>query len=507
MVPRLHKRGMSFKGVCTYVLSDADKKKTADRVLWTDTLNLEASPGEAWRQMHATWQDRVRLKRTAGVDLRGRDNTKPVLHMTLSWHPADGPTPEHMKEASLSALKAIGLDGHQVLMAAHDDKKHPHIHLIINTVDPKTGRTAPMKYTKERLSRWAEAYEKEHGLRIEQRVENNERRDKLKAQRKRNAADILMSAENGVPPPDVMPYVPVKGQSPVRAEWLEQQKLVAQMQSMRESHAHSHRSDGSALAARHADEHRGAWQGMKDAIDQVRAEVSNEYRPRWRELFEKQRKEIAYLENATVDQTVRRGSINTTKRYRGRNIVERAFFVYRNRDRLGYHLPLSPKQMTELIASPDKLMKRVLDRQDDDRRFLGKLQRRHANELGEQVKERHRATIEMLAARHRSERETLADRQRVYDNERTAFARTKDGPSGYSDLSPEASSPRPFKRGPANERISDTFAKMAENRAPPVAGQFKQAAAPEKLSRAEQIRRGMEKWRKRNRDRDQGREL
>ena len=27
MVPRLHKRGMSFKGVCTYVLSDAGKEE------------------------------------------------------------------------------------------------------------------------------------------------------------------------------------------------------------------------------------------------------------------------------------------------------------------------------------------------------------------------------------------------------------------------------------------------------------------------------------------------
>jgi len=498
---------MSFKGVCTYVLNDADKKKTSDRVLWTDTHNLNASPGEAWREMHATWQDRVRLKRTAGVDLRGRDNTKPVLHMTLSWHPDDRPTPDHMKEASLSALKAIGLDGHQVLMAAHDDKKHLHMHLIINTVDPATGRTAPMKYTKERLSRWAEAYEKEYGLRIEQRVENNERRDKLKAQRERNATEILMAGEQGKVPPEAMPYVPVKGRSPNRTEWMARQDIIAQMTAMRERHEQPYSRDRSVLASKHKQQHDDIWQSMKAATEQVREHVSSEYRPRWRELFQKQRKEVAYLENAVVDQTVRRGSIKTTKRNRGRNILERALFVYQNRDRLGYHLPLSPKEMTELIANPDKLMKRVLARQDDDRRFLGRLQRRRANELGDVIKQQHRTRIENLAAQHRAERQELADQHKTAVDDHASFAQAKEELASQAQASPEPAPPRPFKRGPANERMSDTFAKVAENPTPPAARQFKQAAASEKLSRAEQIRRDMEAWRKRNDGKDFGREL
>jgi len=427
--------------------------------------------------MHATWRDRVNLKRSAGVDLRGRDNTKPVLHMTLSWHPDDKPTPEHMKAASLSALKAIGLDGHQVLMAAHDDKKHLHMHLIINTVDPSTGRTAPLKYTKERLSRWAEAYEKEHGLRIEQRVENNERRDKLKAQRAGNAAEILMADKQGKEPPKPMPYVPVKGQSPNRTEWLAHQDIIAQMKAMRERHEQPHQHERSGLASEHKLQHANLWQNMKVATEQVREHVSNEYRPRWRELYQKQRKEVAYLENVTLDQDVRRGSIKTTKRYHGRNIIERAIFVYRNRDRLGYHLPLSPKEMTELIASPDKLMKRVLDRQDDDRRFLGRLQRRRANELGDVIKQRHRVRMEELSAQHGVERQALADQHKAAANERSSFAQAKEELAAKANASPKSAGPRPFKRG------------------------------PETLSRAEQIRRDMEEWRKRNRGRDQGREL
>ena len=35
---------------------------------------------------------------------------------------------EHMRETALGSLKALGLDGHQVLIAAHGDKEHLHVH-------------------------------------------------------------------------------------------------------------------------------------------------------------------------------------------------------------------------------------------------------------------------------------------------------------------------------------------------------------------------------------------
>lgn len=46
MVPRLQKRGSSFKGVCAYILHDAGKP-TRDRVDWTATLNLVSDPDDA----------------------------------------------------------------------------------------------------------------------------------------------------------------------------------------------------------------------------------------------------------------------------------------------------------------------------------------------------------------------------------------------------------------------------------------------------------------------------
>ena len=75
------------------------------------------------------------------------------------------------------SLKALGLEGHEALIAAHDDTRHPHVHVIANRVDPETGKAAKLGNSKLRLSRWAEGYEREQGrIRCEARVKNNARR-------------------------------------------------------------------------------------------------------------------------------------------------------------------------------------------------------------------------------------------------------------------------------------------------------------------------------------------
>src|SRR5690606_16188040 len=68
---------------------------------------------------------------------------------------------------------------HEVLMVSHNDEPHPHIHLIANRVHPETGKAAAHSNDHLKLSRWAEAYERQHGeIRCEQRGINNEARRK-----------------------------------------------------------------------------------------------------------------------------------------------------------------------------------------------------------------------------------------------------------------------------------------------------------------------------------------
>ena len=175
--------GRSFAGVAAYCLHDAPepdnrRPSTSERVGWADTRNLATLRVErAARLMAATARAAPDLKRLAGVARGGRKLAKPVLHYSLSWAQDETPDKREMSRAVDRSLEALGLEGHEALIVAHEDTRHPHVHVIANRVDPETGKAAKLGNGKLRLSRWAEGYEREQGrIRCERRVENNERR-------------------------------------------------------------------------------------------------------------------------------------------------------------------------------------------------------------------------------------------------------------------------------------------------------------------------------------------
>jgi hypothetical protein len=182
MVPKLHAKGSSFRGLASYVLHDKGWAETAERVAWTATRNLAVeNPEVAWKLMAATAMDADRLKARAGVKNTGRKSKDAVLHLTLSWHPneAGDLDRDEMLRAADGALRALGAEGRQVLVVAHSDEKQPHLHVVINRVSPEDGRMLPSSNEKLALSRWAQAYERERGdLLCEQRAINNAARDR-----------------------------------------------------------------------------------------------------------------------------------------------------------------------------------------------------------------------------------------------------------------------------------------------------------------------------------------
>ncbi len=176
MVPRVGRQGSSFRGAALYYLHDK-KADTSRRVEHAETRNLPTQDPElGWRVMASTAMDSDRLKRDAGVDRRGAKLKKPVFHLSNSWHPDQKPDREHMVSTMDSALAALGLERHQAIYVIHNDEPHPHIHAFVNLVNPENGRSNSVRYSKEKLSKWAEAYEREHGIYCEQRIENNAKR-------------------------------------------------------------------------------------------------------------------------------------------------------------------------------------------------------------------------------------------------------------------------------------------------------------------------------------------
>jgi hypothetical protein len=186
MIPRIGQQGNSFIGAGKYYLRDKGAD-TDRRVALTLTENLPTDdPDMALRFMAYTAMDAENLKRNAEVRRGGSRCERPVLGISLSWHPEQEPEHEHMVWAMNEALKAIGLEEHQRLLVIHNDEPQAHIHAINNLVHPEHGRVAPLKFSKERLAKWAEEYERTHDKKIycHARVEANARREQETAQLK-----------------------------------------------------------------------------------------------------------------------------------------------------------------------------------------------------------------------------------------------------------------------------------------------------------------------------------
>jgi len=499
MIPRLHPRGQSFQGACSYILHDADRAKTNERVAWTMTPNLTTKdPNWAWHEMVETYWAQGALKAASGQDQRGRKNTKPVLHYTLSWAESDNPSPEEMKQAALSSLKALGLEEHEALITGHQDKKHLHAHIVVNTVHPQTGMTAPLKFSKLDLSKWAEGYERERVIHCEERVTNNAERERIAAARRRDPSDLLMGrkaepsallmAQSRTEGPAKAPYVPVKHQTTHRKQWFEKKELADRMKALRTTLDAEIKTARDATWARHTKERDVVDARSEAAVDQARQRVKAIYRPQWRNIYTAQRKEAKAVERISG------------------NLLERAVYVYQNRERLGVAgKALTPKQMLPLIRSSRKLLSRVASIHERERRTLARASKSESKAMTDVIWRRHKEDMGSLRDKHSAERQAERDGQAV---QRKSVSLELAKASLSAD---RAAAPRPFQPAPAPTPVVEAPAPAKEQTTPSVEQQFKQASdpspAPAPPSRADEIKRDMAEWRKRNDDKDFGREL
>ena len=112
--------------------------------------------------MHGTARDADLLKQLAGVSTRGRKLDKPVYHYSLSWAPGERPSADD-KLAARASLRAVGMEDRQALVIEHTDRKHQHVHVVVNRVSAEDGRAASVSHDARALSTWARTWEREHG--------------------------------------------------------------------------------------------------------------------------------------------------------------------------------------------------------------------------------------------------------------------------------------------------------------------------------------------------------
>ena len=186
MVPNVAKRGTSFKGASAYYLHDKKQegehaRSTTERVEWTHTRNLATDDaGFATRIMAATAMNKDELKRAAGVRLTGNKSKGDVYVYSLAWHPDEQGEVDkaEMMKAADQSLKALGAQDHQCVIVAHNDEPHPHIHVMVNMVNPHNGKNLPLSNDFKKLEKWAHDYRVERG---EEHLYCPNRTEKMKA--------------------------------------------------------------------------------------------------------------------------------------------------------------------------------------------------------------------------------------------------------------------------------------------------------------------------------------
>lgn len=231
MIVVSHPSGRSFKWLAEYLGHDV-KAQTNERLAWTHTLNCahDDIPSAVHEMLHV-YLDRDFLRAQAGVRPGGASIEKPVKHVSLSWDPSEKPTltREEMIAAAEAFLKAQGWSDHQCAIFAHSDKPHPHIHLMINMVDPERGTRLKDFREWQKAQDWAFEYEASRGrIFCEQRLKPIHEREPSPP---RNVWEQLRALQDVAPNPGAPDNIheTVNYDAP-RKEWQSQEWRVLKAQ-------------------------------------------------------------------------------------------------------------------------------------------------------------------------------------------------------------------------------------------------------------------------------------
>jgi hypothetical protein len=153
--------GRSFGGVVNYNLQKADAHLLFVRGIRMDSIQ--------------TIIDDFNLQRKINKDLG-----KAVGHIALSWsiHDREKLTPDIMIERAQEYMQLMDIKNTQYVIVQHNDKPHPHIHIIYNRVSDN-GKTVSDQFQKQRNSKVAKELTLKYGYYF---AENKERvhREQLK---------------------------------------------------------------------------------------------------------------------------------------------------------------------------------------------------------------------------------------------------------------------------------------------------------------------------------------
>lgn len=124
ILPMQSAQKSSIKRAVKYITDSKDK---AERIGSTFFLNMDVPTTEDAMELMALTQSR-----NAGAT---GDRT---LHLAISFHKEDPLDESVLKTVAQRVLDGLGYGKHQCVAALHLDTDHPHLHLVVNKINPQT---------------------------------------------------------------------------------------------------------------------------------------------------------------------------------------------------------------------------------------------------------------------------------------------------------------------------------------------------------------------------------
>lgn len=396
MIPNVVTKGHSFNGAFAYYLHDKRqdgeaRRDTAERVAWTETRNLATDdPDTARRIMIATASQAEALKKAAGIRSTGRKSTQHVYAYSIGWHDDEKGKIDRaeMVRAADASLKALGADHLQAVLVCHQDTDHPHVHIVLNRVNPQTGRMDPFDQNDfHKLDGWALSYRQS---RAEEHKYCPARVEKRDARR----AGLASTFERATPSPR-------RGQAP--ANFNDAAAPLGEYQALQLKAADLAKSGG-AMRERHSAEWRELSAGGKknwDGIfDQATADLANArstikelYRPHWRALFKEQAADRRAMRRAGLVGLVA-GAWMLTRGERGEQI-DGAFLL----------------SVAQFVMSKEQRENRLADYHQKEQRKLGALVKRATDHEATKIRQTRAAALDLERGRFTRQRAALIKEQ------------------------------------------------------------------------------------------------
>lgn len=287
MVPDIAKAGHSFKGAMAYYLHDKRQDgqeahpQTAERVAWTEMRNLAClTPETATRIMAATASRADELKAAAGIKNTGRKSNAHVYAYSLAWHPDEAGQIDkaEMLRAVDQTLKALGAENHQAVIVCHQDQKHPHVHVVLNRVDPATGKMLSTSNDRHKLSDWANAYERERGVIV------TPKREEKRQAREQAQQDFTRAAAKDRATPD--PQKKSRADSPTADPRRERPKSeAALLKELSDAQKAQHKQQWVDLSARNKAQREKLYDAYGAAIRHAAEAHKRDTKPAWAAFF------------------------------------------------------------------------------------------------------------------------------------------------------------------------------------------------------------------------------